>query len=181
MTALILIVIIFAAIFIALVFVVVVGRAIGKMSDKTAELKKRIFLISPVRGLTPEDIEVIKKNQPDAIKNEEIRKIYRYVENLEKQGHLVHWPIRDTKQDGDPIGLRICGDNFQAADDAHEIHIWWNPDSVGSKFDFGIAFALWKLFDKPIILANADGIKPTATKSFENVLLEIHLRNTTPR
>ena len=177
MTGLAVIGIILVVVFFGLVFAV----ALGKVAKKGDDQRKQIFLISPVRGLTPEDTEAIKKNQPDDIKNEEIRKIYRYVENLEKQGCLVHWPIRNTKQDGDPIGLRICGDNFQAADDAHEIHVWWNPDSSGSKFDFGIAFALWKLFGKPIVLVNTDGVKPTPTKSFENVLLEIHRINTMPR
>lgn len=154
-------------------FAMLIGRLLKMSGDPMMELRKQIFLISPVRGLSPEDVIAIKNGQPAAIKNEEIRKIYSYVEKLEKEGHSVHWPIRNTNQD-DSIGLRICSDNFQAADDADEIHIWWHPDSSGSKFDFGIAFALWKLFGKPIILANIDGVKPTPTKSFENVLLELH-------
>jgi nucleoside 2-deoxyribosyltransferase len=63
------------------------------------------------------------------------------------------------------IGLRICQDNRAAIEAADEIHIYWNPDSKGSLFDLGIAFAL----RKQIVLINT--VKPTATKSFENVLL----------
>jgi hypothetical protein len=50
---------------------------------------------------------------------------------------------------------------------AYQIHIWWSPESKGSHFDLGMAWAL----GKPIILANR--VEPTPTKSYSNFLLEI--------
>lgn len=119
-----------------------------------------IFLISPVRNVTKEEREKIEK----------------YVAELERQGHAVHWPERDTNQN-DKIGLRICRDNQWAIMNAREVHIWWQwtekRKSTGSLFDFGIAFAL----NKKILLANPDEVQPTPEKSFNNVLLALHKRN----
>lgn len=114
----------------------------------------KIFLICPVRGITDEE------------KNATI--IARYVLNLVRSGHMVHWPLRDTDQD-DLVGLRICQDNRHAIEDADEIHVWWNGKSQGSLFDLGMAFAL----RKKIVLVNSDSVRPTPRKSFNNVLLEI--------
>ena len=140
---------------------------------------KKIFLICPVRygkKLTREN----KKIQ---------EKIKQYVEKLEKVGHKVYWPLRDTNQD-DPIGLKICTDNGMAILDADEVHIWWywqekkwwqkliwwikEKKSTGSLFDFGMAFMLFLILDKKIILANPKNVKPTKNKSFTNVLLSLH-------
>lgn len=123
--------------------------------------KKKIFLICPVRNFD----------------EEEQKKIEEYVKNLENQGHEVYWPIRDTNQD-DPIGIEICTDNGWAIIWADEIHIWWQPESEGSKFDFGMSFLCYILDDKKIILANPDDVKRTTGKSFENVLLTLHFMNT---
>ena len=111
---------------------------------------KNIFLICPVRGVSDEEKAAIKA----------------YVDKLEALGHRVYWPARDTNQD-DPIGLRICTDNRWGIRQADEIHIWWNPASEGSRFDFGMVFAL----EKKVIIANREAVTPTPGKSFANVLL----------
>lgn len=122
----------------------------------------KIFLISPVRGVGKREREKIRK----------------YVTELEKRGHTVHWPERDTDQN-DKIGLRICRDNRKAIKEADEIHIWWKwtkrKKSTGSLFDFGMSFAS---FEDKIILANPREIQPTPEKSFNNVLLALHEKNT---
>lgn len=129
---------------------------------------KKIFLICPVKY---GDHITTKKHE------ETQEKIRLYVEKLEKAGHKVHWPKRNTNQN-DPIGLNICTENAQAIIIADEIHIWWDPSSEGSKFDFGMSFVLHILNDKKIILANPDDVKPTEGKSFNNVLLALHNKNT---
>ena len=91
-----------------------------------------------------------------------------YVKTLEARGYKVHWPPRDTDQN-DPVGLRICSDNRAAIKNADEVHIMWDPNSQGSLFDIGMAFAL----EKKVILANPDAVQPTQNKSFNNVLLTL--------
>lgn len=112
----------------------------------------KIFLICPVRGVTDEEKIIIE----------------RYVLNMEKYGHSVYWPWRDTDQD-DSIGLRICQDNRRAIEEADEVHVWWNEKSQGSIFDLGMAFAL----RKKIFLVNFCFVLSTPHKSFNNVLLKI--------
>jgi hypothetical protein len=110
----------------------------------------KIFLICPVRNVTTEQ----KQN------------IEAYVSSLETQGHVVHWPQRDTQQD-DPIGTRICADNRQAIINADEIHAWWSSNSTGSLFDLGMAWML----RKSLVIANPSDVQLTESKSFDNVLL----------
>ncbi len=117
----------------------------------------KIYLICPVREIT----------------EEEKTEIGKYVADLEKAGHKVHWPPRDVDQN-DPTGLRICSEHREAMLEAHEIHIWWNKKSQGSLFDFGMAFAFLAIFRKKIVLANPESVERTSTKSFNNVLLELH-------
>lgn len=107
----------------------------------------RIFVICPVRGIT--------ESEQDAIEV--------YVAGLEND-HYVYWPLRDTPQD-DPTGVEICRLNREAIADCDEVWVWWNPDSAGSKFDLGMAWALYK----PIRLIWR--CIPTPHKSFENVML----------
>ena len=110
----------------------------------------KIFLICPVRGIT----------------EGEMISIERYVLDVERSGHhKVYWPPRDTNQN-DLIGLRICGDNRQAIEDADEVHIWWDGKSQGSLFDLGMAFAL----KKKIFLVNFGSVQITPHKSFDNLL-----------
>ena len=86
-----------------------------------------------------------------------------YVKNLEDQGIDVHYPPRDTNQN-DTIGFRICSQNKKAIIESDEVHIFYNPNSTGSLFDIGMAFA----FEKPIRLINK--VETTEGKSFANVL-----------
>ena len=116
----------------------------------------KIFLISPVREATEEELNNIKN----------------YVELLESKGHKVHWPRRDTNQI-DSVGTRICKDNSTAIIDSDEIHVWWNGISTGSLFDFGMAFMYNIMQGTPIRLANPEMIKKTPHKSFENVLIDV--------
>jgi len=136
----------------------------------------KIFLISPVRNVGKEERKIIEK----------------YVAKLEKLGHKVHWPERNTNQN-DKIGLRICQDNRKAIEWADEIHIWWQwqekkwwqkwmwwikeKKSTGSLFDFGIAFT----FNKRVILVNPNEVKSTPKKSFNNVLLALHKEAKEPK
>lgn len=117
---------------------------------------KSIFLICPVREAT----------------SEENIKIMAYVKSLEEKGYKVHWPYRDTNQIDPTGGIRICGDNRDAIIRSNEVHVWFDPNSKGSLFDFGMAFVL----NKPIILANKEMLTPTEGKSFINVLFELDRR-----
>jgi len=87
-----------------------------------------IFLISPVRDITEEDMDNVKE----------------YVTKMEKEGNVVYWPIRDTDQT-DPIGIGICASNARAMRSADEIHIWFSRTSLGSIFDLGMFFMLQQL------------------------------------
>jgi nucleoside 2-deoxyribosyltransferase len=107
----------------------------------------KIFVITPVRGGVPPAVSA-------------------YVRRLEAQGHTVFFPPRDTDQTDDGIGLNICRANRRWIELADEVHVWWNPESTGSHFDLGMAFAL----RKPLRLVNAP--HRTLSKSFANVLLE---------
>ncbi len=113
-------------------------------------MKKRIFLICPVRNV-PADVKA---------------KIEAYVAKLESERSIVYYPARDTDQT-DPVGLRICTDNRWGIRQADEIHIWYCKGSIGSIFDFGVVFQL----EKKLLIANPDELKPTEGKSFENVLI----------
>ena len=113
-------------------------------------MKKRIFLICPVRNTPPE----IKA------------KVEAYVAKLEAESKIVYYPARDTDQD-DPIGLRICLDNRWGIRQAHEVHIWYHKGSTGSVLDFGVVLQM----EKKLVIANPEDLQPTPEKSLENVLL----------
>ena len=130
-------------------------------------MKKNIdvFLICPVRGIHGRVEAAIK----------------RYVSELEEQGLVVYWPQRDTMQVDPSGGVRICRDNIKGMIEAEQIHIWWNRESIGSKFDMGASMAMAMLLyyegtgkEKKFVIANPDNIrKPTEGKSFENVFLQL--------
>lgn len=94
-----------------------------------------------------------------------------YVAGLEAQGHQVHYPPRDVCQTDDGIGLDICEAHADAMEEADEVHVWWVPESRGSHFDFGMAYAIRRLRHLPIVLANKFPRAPM--KSYTNVLKEI--------
>ena len=109
-----------------------------------------IYLICPVRNATEDQRQLISD----------------YVDALEEQGHTVHWPERDTNQDAE--GIEICRENIVAISDAEEVHVWFDPDSKGSHFDMGAAFALSK---KLVVVRN---VKYGEGKSFPRMLDEWH-------
>ncbi len=79
------------------------------------------------------------------------QEVYDYVEKMERVGHQVYLPPRDTPQD-DSTGLNICLRMCQQIRLTDEIHIFYYPDSQGIHFDMGCAFALgkkWKLINDP--------------------------------
>jgi len=112
-----------------------------------------IYLICPVRGVTPEEQVAL-----DA-----------YVAGLEKNGHTVHYPPRDTDQTDDGCGLKICESHRRALWKADEVHVWWNPTSTGSHFDFGMAYVISRIRPLRFVVAGPPGMKPTKHKSYFNV------------
>lgn len=121
-------------------------------------MEKSIFIICPVRNLSEATG----------------RRLIAYVRALEQAGHRVHWPPRDTDQH-DPIGLRICRDNGRAILEADEVHVWYDKDSQGSIFDFGMLFMAAVVIGpaKRIVIANPEDVGKADGKSFQNVLLAL--------
>lgn len=106
---------------------------------------KRTFLIAPVRGQTKD--------------------IHQYmVEILEGEGYEVHWPARDTNQEG--TSLEICKQNREAMRKADVVHFIWDGISQGCLFDLGMAFEM----EKPIIVLKTPPLTPE--KSFQNLVVE---------
>lgn len=132
-------------------------QTIKKPNQSDCSLKK-IYIICPVRKLNEKE-----KN-----------KILDYVNNLEKQGHQVKCPFRDTNQN-DEIGLRIVEEHTQGILWANEIHIWWNPNSEGSVWDLAQTYLAMKIMAKKLVLINPENIEITPHKSFTNVLIAIYL------
>ena len=122
----------------------------------------RVYLVCPVRNATPEQTAEIKA----------------YVEGLEANGYLVHWPARDTIQEDETNGWQVCEQNGEAIMGADEVHVWWDPKSQGSMFDLGMAWMLrlieewsgtsWSC-DQKFVLANK--VEIPEGKAFEKVLM----------
>ncbi|MFW6311363.1 MAG: nucleoside 2-deoxyribosyltransferase [Nanoarchaeota archaeon] len=108
----------------------------------------KIFIICTVRGASEE----YKKRLED------------YVSKLESEGHEVHLPHRDTNQKAS--GYEICTQNSRAIAQSHEVHIFYNPDSQGTHFDMGTAFAYGK---KIVVVEN---VKYGEGKSYPRMLDE---------
>lgn len=104
----------------------------------------KIFFISPVRQSTPESKEACRQ----------------YVEKLEKKGHQVHWPIRDTDQT-DATGIHICDTNLRKILEADEVHVWYHETSTGIHFDLGGVYMLIRIlgYKKKVVLVNKDDFK----------------------
>ena len=96
---------------------------------------KKVFIICTVRGASEE----YKQRLED------------YVKSLEDQNIQVHLPHRDTKQDA--RGYDICGENARAIAASNEVHIFYNPDSQGTHFDMGVAFAYGR---KIVVVENVE-------------------------
>ena len=95
----------------------------------------KIFIICSVRGVS------------DLYKHD----LEKYVTLLENQGHTVHFPHRDTKQDA--RGIEICKQNRAAIEKADEIHIFYSKESQGTHFDMGVAFAYGR---KIVVVENVE-------------------------
>lgn len=108
----------------------------------------KIFVISPVRKLTPEKQALLEKA----------------VGQLQYNGHDVHVPFCDTDQDVSSV--EICMQNRKEIEDSDVVAIWFDKDSEGSLFDLGMVFA----YRKPLIRLNH--IIRTPDKSIENLILD---------
>lgn len=103
--------------------------------ENAVNSKKKIFIIAAVRNATPE------------FKG----KLENYVAGLEKEGHDVYLPHRDTNQEN--RGIEICTDNRNAINKCNEVHLFYDPNSTGTHFDMGIAWALGK---KLVVVENIE-------------------------
>lgn len=112
--------------------------------------KYDVFLICPVRGAS----------------EGQKAKMHEYIQKLEDAGKKVYYPAKDTDQN-DSIGLRICTENVAAIKEAAEVHIYYDPNSTGTLFDLGAAFAA----NKKLVIANIDDLAPTPGKSFTNMMI----------
>ena len=106
-------------------------------------MRRRAFLVCPVRGHDPDELMFI-------------------VTTLEGQGWDVHYPPKDTEQQASE--LRICADNRRAIERAEMVFVVWDGLSQGCLFDLGMAFALHK--SVTIIELPA----PTVGKSFQSMV-----------
>jgi hypothetical protein len=120
---------------------------------------RRVYLICPVRG----------RSEADRVFADD------YVARLEREGASVHYPPRDVDQTDDGIGLAISEAHREAMLGCDEVHVIWDGASVGSHFDFGMAFMLRAWKDVPIVLARP--VEPTPTKSYGNKLATIAARD----
>lgn len=107
-----------------------------------------IFVICPVRNATPE----------------QTAEIVAHVQRLESEGHIVHWPARDTDQT--QSGYDICLQNLGEIEMADEVHVFYEALSQGVHFDLGAAFSL----DKHIVVIRNGQM--TEGKSFPRMLKE---------
>jgi len=112
--------------------------------------KIKVYLVCPVRNCSEE----VKKQLED------------YVLVLETLGYDVHFPPRDVEQD--QSGFNICDEHRKAMKECDEVHFWWDSESKGSHFDFGMAFMLEAF--KPVKYVMAEEIKETPHKSYGNVI-----------
>lgn len=111
----------------------------------------KIFIICTVTGAT----------------QKYLKRLYKYAESLEAEGHEVHLPPRDTVQVDDTGGYQIFCDNKDAIEWADEVHIFeYNETSKGTHFDCGISFAL----NKKIRRINCGDIDESLSKSFPKAL-----------
>lgn len=117
---------------------------------------KRVFVICPVRNASGETQRFLEN----------------YVETLEKWGYHVHYPPRDTNQN-DPIGNKICEQNFRAIQEADEVHVFYDSESTGVHFDLGGAFMLTQILGhrKKFFFINRHEMVIGKGKSFPRLLV----------
>ena len=71
-----------------------------------------------------------------------IDKFKEHKKALEREGHQVFIPAFDSHPELDDLG--VCEHNRALMEKCDEVHIIWDQRSVGTIFDFGMAFALRK-------------------------------------
>lgn len=104
----------------------------------------KIFLICPVRNATDNEKQILNN----------------IISKYEKAGFKIHYPSRDTNQN--PIlngvntgGYNICLQNARALASSKTVVLYYNPQSVGSMFDLGVAYeTMQKDPSKRFILEN---------------------------
>lgn len=121
------------------------------MTKKMKSLEERIFIICPVRELTPEEDYFLRN----------------YISGLKKEGCKVHYPPDDTNQN-DPIGLNICTENRAAIKYADKVQIYYASKSKGTPFDLGMTF----MARKPLYIINADLLKYGIKDDFSKFLFK---------
>ncbi len=85
---------------------------------------------------------------------EQYRKMLEeYVEMMEKRGHKVHLPHRDTNQS--LSSFEVCKANCAVIREADLVVVFYDEESKGSHFDLGMAFTL----NKPIVALAYGGIE----------------------
>jgi len=124
----------------------------SKITKNMTEEKMRDFIICPVRESTEAEKAFVAN----------------YVSRLENAGCLVHNPPRDTKQDGDPIGLRICMDNREAVRNSNTVRLYFNPTSQGTYFDLGMTL----MKNKPLFVINPEILANNLDEPMSRLLFE---------
>lgn len=123
-------------------------------------VQKKIHIICPVRGITPEQ----KKEMEE------------YVKQLRADGHQVHYPP-DSVDQTDPTGYRICAAHLASMTQADEVHLFWEISSSGSHFDLGMFFALRLILGvigkEPKLVLVKNFQEDTPNKSYVKVIKEI--------
>lgn len=114
-------------------------------------LEEIIFIICPVRELTPEEDYFLQN----------------YISGLENRNCKVHYPPRDTNQN-DPVGLNICTENRLAIINSDEVQIYYTSKSKGTPFDLGMTF----MAEKPLYIINADLLKYSTQDDFSKFLFK---------
>ena len=87
-----------------------------------------------------------------------VEKIKEHKKKLERKGDTVRIPAFDDHKELDELG--VCKYNRKLIKWADEVHVIWDRRSMGTIFDFGMAFAL----EKPIRIIYLE------PKTFEGVM-----------
>jgi len=88
--------------------------------------------------------------------------VAEYVERLEKEGHEVYFPARDTSQDAITEAV-ILLQNWEGIKWCDEVHVIWNGKSYGTIFDLGNAYAI----NKPIFVEVVVGVEEELKKLYK--------------
>jgi len=78
--------------------------------------------------------------------------IAKYVEEQNKQGNGVYIPKIHNFQEDKTGGIAICNTMRYVISHCGQVAIGYNPESEGTKFDYGMALFL----DRPIVLLNPE-------------------------